>query len=50
MFTELLPGNALIKYVTILKLLRNVLTAAIETLVVSGNKFLYVCVKNVCRL
>jgi hypothetical protein len=38
------------KYTYILKLLLNIVTAGIEALVVSGNKFLYVCVKEVCRL
>lgn len=33
-----------------LKLLLNVVTTGIEALVVSVNKFLYVCVKEVCRL
>jgi hypothetical protein len=33
----------------IFKLLLNVVTAWIEVLVVSGNKFLYACVKEVCR-
>jgi hypothetical protein len=37
------------KYACILKLLLNVVTAGIEALV-SGNKFLYGCVKEVCRL
>jgi hypothetical protein len=32
----------------ILKLLLNIVTAGTELLVVSGNKFLYVCVKHVC--
>jgi hypothetical protein len=32
------------------KLLLNVLTAEIEALVVSVNKFLHACVKEVCRL
>jgi hypothetical protein len=34
----------------ILKLLLNIVTAGIEALAVSGNKFLYACVKEVCRL
>jgi hypothetical protein len=33
----------------ILKLLLNVVTACTEALVVSGNKFMYACVKDVCR-
>jgi hypothetical protein len=37
------------KNIYILQLLLNVVTAGIEALV-SGNKFLYVCVKEVCRL
>jgi hypothetical protein len=32
------------------KLLLNVVTAGIEALVISGKKFLYACVKEVCRL
>jgi hypothetical protein len=31
-------------------LLINVVTAGIEGLIVSGNKFLYACVEEVCRL
>jgi hypothetical protein len=38
------------KITYILKLHLNVVTAGIETLVVSGNKFLYACVKVVRRL
>jgi hypothetical protein len=38
------------KYAYILKLLLNVVTAGIEELVISGNKFLYACVKEVCGL
>jgi hypothetical protein len=38
------------KNVYILKLLLNIVTSGIEALVVSGNKFLYTCVKEVCRL
>jgi hypothetical protein len=34
----------------ILKLLLNIVTAGIEALVVSRNKFLHACVKEVCRL
>jgi hypothetical protein len=34
----------------ILNLLLNVFTAGIEAFVVAGNKFLYYCVKEVCRL
>jgi hypothetical protein len=34
----------------IIQLLLNIVTAGIEALVVSGNKFLYACVKEVCRL
>jgi hypothetical protein len=34
----------------ILKLLLSVVTAGIEALVVLENKFLYVCVKEVCHL
>jgi hypothetical protein len=34
----------------ILKLLLNVVTAGIETLIITGNKFLYVCVKEICCL
>jgi hypothetical protein len=34
----------------ILKLLLNVVTAGIEALVISGNKFLHACVKEVCYL
>jgi hypothetical protein len=37
------------KNMYILKLLLNVVTAGIEALVL-GNKFLYACVKEVCRL
>jgi hypothetical protein len=32
----------------ILKLLLSIVTAGIEALVISGNKFLYACVKEVC--
>jgi hypothetical protein len=38
------------KNMYILKLLRNVVTARIEAPVISGNKFLYACVKQVCSL
>jgi hypothetical protein len=38
------------KNVSILKLLLNIVTAGIESLVVSGNKFLYTCVKEICHL
>jgi hypothetical protein len=38
------------KYAYILKLLLNVVTTTIEALVVSSNKFLYVFVKEYCRL
>jgi hypothetical protein len=38
------------KYTYILKLLLNVVTVGIETLVVSKNTFLYACVKEVCCL
>jgi hypothetical protein len=34
----------------ILKLLLNIVTTRTEVLVVQGNKFLYACVKDVCRL
>jgi uncharacterized membrane protein len=34
----------------ILKLLLNVVTIGIMALVLSGNKFLYACVREVCRL
>jgi hypothetical protein len=34
----------------IVKLLLNVVTARIEALVVSDNKFLYACVEEVCHL
>jgi hypothetical protein len=34
----------------ILKLLLNVVTTGTEALVVSGNKFLYTCAKEVCSL
>jgi hypothetical protein len=34
----------------VLKLLLNIVTAQVETLVVSENKFLYACVKEVCNL
>jgi hypothetical protein len=34
----------------ILELLLNIVTAEIEALVISGNKFLYACVKDVCHL
>jgi hypothetical protein len=37
------------KNICILKLILNVVTAGIEALV-SGNKFLYACVKEICRL
>jgi hypothetical protein len=33
----------------ILKTILNVVTAEIEALVVLGNKFLYACVKEICR-
>jgi hypothetical protein len=39
-----------IKNTYILKLLLDVVTAVIEALFVSGNKFLYAWVKEVCRL
>jgi hypothetical protein len=32
------------------KLLLNIVTAGIEAFVVSENKFLYACVKEICRL
>jgi hypothetical protein len=38
------------KNMYIIKLLLNVVTAGIEALVVSGNKFLYARVKELCRL
>jgi hypothetical protein len=38
------------KKMYIYKLLINVVTTGIEALVVSGNKFLYACVKEVCYL
>jgi hypothetical protein len=38
------------KNMYILKLLLNVVPAGIEALVISGNKFLYACVKEVCHL
>jgi hypothetical protein len=38
------------KHIYILKLLRNVVIAGTEALVLSGNKFMYACVKEVCRL
>jgi hypothetical protein len=34
----------------ILKLLFNIVTAGIEARIVSGNKFIYACVKEVCCL
>jgi hypothetical protein len=34
----------------ILKLLHNIVSARIEALFISGNKFLYACVREVCRL
>jgi hypothetical protein len=33
-----------------LKLVFNEVTAGFEALVLSGNKFLYACVKQACRL
>jgi hypothetical protein len=45
---ELLTKQANNTY--ILKLLLNVVTTGIEALVISGNKFLYACVREVCRL
>jgi hypothetical protein len=38
------------KNMYILKLPLNSITAGIEAFVISGNKFLYGCVKEVCRL
>jgi hypothetical protein len=38
------------KKLYILKLFLNVVTAGIEGLVISGIKFLYACIKEVCRL
>jgi hypothetical protein len=38
------------KNINILKLLLNIVTTEIEALVLSGNKFLYACVKEVCHL
>jgi hypothetical protein len=38
------------KYVYIFKLLLNEVTNGIEGLVVFGNKSLYACIKEVCRL
>jgi hypothetical protein len=38
------------KNMYILKLLPNVITGRIEAPVISGNKFLYACVKEVCNL
>jgi hypothetical protein len=46
----LLTKRAKRKNTFILKLLLNVVTSGIEALVASGNKFLYACVKEVCRL
>jgi hypothetical protein len=34
----------------IIKLLLNIVTTGTETLIASGSKFLYACVKEVCRL
>jgi hypothetical protein len=34
----------------ILKLLLNIVTAGIEALVISGKKFLFACVKEICHL
>jgi hypothetical protein len=34
----------------IIKLLLNIVTTEIETLITSGSKFLYACVREVCRL
>jgi hypothetical protein len=42
--------NYYIKYTYKLKLLLNVVTARTEAVVVTGSKFLYACVKEVCRL
>jgi hypothetical protein len=41
--------NYIQKNMYILKLLLNLIIAGIEALIVSGNKFLYACVKEVCR-
>jgi hypothetical protein len=56
-FSELLTKQAMrttnllhTKNKYILKLLLNKVTAGIEALVVSENKLLYVCVKEVCHL
>jgi hypothetical protein len=38
------------KYAYILKILLNVVTIATDTLIISGNKFVYACVREVCRL
>jgi hypothetical protein len=38
------------KNMYVLKLLLNIVTAGIEALVASGNKFLYACVKEICHL
>jgi hypothetical protein len=38
------------KNMYILKLFLDIVTAGSEALVISGNKFLYVCVKEVCHL
>jgi hypothetical protein len=51
---ELLTEQAMrknyIKKTYIMKLLLNVVTAGIEAFVLLGNKVLYACAKEVCRL
>jgi hypothetical protein len=47
---QAMKKNVFTKNTYMLKLLLNIVTARIETLVASGNKFLYACVKEVCRL
>jgi hypothetical protein len=38
------------KYIHILKLLLDIVTAGTEAVILSGNKFLYAYMKEVCRL
>jgi hypothetical protein len=55
-FIEMLTKQAMRKTILytkntyILKLVLNVVTTGIEALVLSGNKFMYACVKEVCHL
>jgi hypothetical protein len=47
---QAMTGLLYTRYAYTLKLLLNIVAAGYEALIISGNKFLYACMKEVCHL